>query len=149
MQTDYITGVLDKNEVIEAYHGIAFQRRLTLHTLYGKRMQLDDQHPIGTALEVGTRYNFVVAVSNVERVRAFTHSNTMSAQFSGTIRELRWKPTPEQYLAFNADYLNQPMSIIGTAYGHVLLSRLLLGGAEVGNAVTWGKDSFELIAVYR
>jgi hypothetical protein len=42
---------------------------------------------------------------------------------------------------WDEDWLKTPMAIIGTIHGQVLLSRMLLGGVVVGNAVTWGKDA--------
>lgn len=146
---DYITGILEVNEPIETYHGIAFSRRLIVRTLYGKTIEIHDVESITGDLKPGKRYDIVIAVSGVEKVRAFTHSNSMSAKFSGTIRQLKWVPEPDKYLVYNEDEMKEPMSIIGTANGHVLLSRMLLGGVSVGNAVTWGKDNFNLVAVYK
>ena len=145
---DYISGILDKNEATESFHGIAFSRKLSLRTMVGKTMEIHDLNGLASNLRVGSKYDIIVAVMGVEQVRAFTHSRTMSAKFSGTIRDLRWQPEPEKYQIFDDAYLNDPMSIVGTVNGHVLLSRLLLGGVAVGNAVTWGKDTFALVAVY-
>jgi hypothetical protein len=146
---DYITGFLEMNEVTERYHGLPFAALLTIRTMYGKTIEIHDREAIAGDLQLGKSYNFIVAVGEVDKVRAFTQSKTMSGRFSGTIRELRWTPPPgDKLLLVNEARLNEPMSVIGTVSGNVLLSRLLLGGVAVGNAVTWGKDLFELVAVY-
>lgn len=146
---DYITGFLETNEVTERYHGLPFAALLTIRTLYGRTVEIHDMEAVAGDLQIGKSYNFIVAVGGVEKVRAFTQSKTMTGRFSGTIRELRWTPPPaEKLLVVNETLLAKPMSVVGTASGNVLLSRLLLGGVSVGNAVTWGKDWFELVAVY-
>lgn len=146
---DYVSGILEVNETVEAYHSIPFRRRLVLRTLVGKEIEISDPEAIANDLRVGKTYKMIIVVAGVERVRAFTHSRTMSARFSGTIRQLKWEPQPDSYQLANEDYLKQPMSIVGTVSGNVLISRMLLGGVSVGNAVTWGKDEFNLVAVYR
>ena len=146
---DYITGFLEEYEVTERYHGLPFAGLITIRTLYGRTVEIHDTEAIAGDLQPARSYNFIVAVGGVEKVRAFTQSKTNTGRFSGTIRELRWPPPPaEKLLVTNESLLEQPMSLVGTASGNVLLSRLLLGGVSVGNAVTWGKDWFELVAVY-
>ncbi len=85
----------------------------------------------------------------IEKVRAFTQSVTATGKISGTIRNLKWQPDPKQYTVFDEEVVKQPMSIIGTVNGHVLLPRLLLGGAVVGNVVTWGIERYQLVAAYK
>jgi hypothetical protein len=145
---DYITGILENSEVLEAYHGIAFARRLTWRTLVGSKLTVEDPTGMTNDLQLHKRYNFIIAVSDVDRVRAFTSSKIESAKYSGTIRSLKWVPSLDRYLIYNEEITKKPMSIVGTVSGNVLLSRLLLGGVEVGNAVTWGRDQFEIVAVY-
>jgi hypothetical protein len=146
---DYIAAILEASEVTETYHGLPFARKLTLRTLHGKTVTVHDPTALTNDLELHKRYQFVVVVTGVERVRAFTNSATISAKFSGTIRALKWQPDLSDYQLYHEDWIERPLSIIGTVNGHVLLSRLLLGGVAVGNAVTWGRDQFELVAVYR
>lgn len=146
---DYITGFLEANDVIERYHGLPFAALLTVRTLYGRTVEIHDREAIAGELQMGKSYNFIVAVGGVDKVRAFTQSKTMTGRFSGTIRDLRWTPpTTDRLLVANETLMAQPMSVVGTANGNVLLSRLLLGGVAVGNAVTWGKDWFDLVGVY-
>ncbi len=145
---DYITAVLEETTPIETYHGMPFNQRHTVHTMAGKTLRIDDPECIAEGLKVGRSYKWIVVVSGVEKVRAFTQSVTQTGKFSGTIRQLNWEPTPDDYLALDEDLLKQPMSIVGTVNGHVLLPRMLLGGVQVGNAVTWGIDQFQLVAVY-
>ncbi|MEO0562670.1 MAG: hypothetical protein AAF125_11175 [Chloroflexota bacterium] len=146
---DSIKGVLESNEVTERYHGLPFARQLSIRTMYGKTIIIEDPVSIANDLQTGKSYEFIMVVAGVERVRAFTHSKTMSAKFSGTIRHLKWEPDHDRLLICNDDLINQPMSVVGTVSGHVIISRLLLGGVSVGNAITWGKDNFELVGVYK
>lgn len=145
---DYITGILENIETIEAYHGLPFHRKLTVRTLVGKTLVIDDPVPLSTDLRMGKSYKFVVMAANIDRVRAFKNDPTLSIRFSGTIRELKWQPNLAQYTTYDEDIITQPMSIIGTVYGNVLLTRFVLGGVVVGNAVTWGRDEFQLVAIY-
>jgi hypothetical protein len=146
---DYIKGILESKTVTERYHGLPFAFDLTIRMLYGKTLTIHDPAAIANDLPTGKSYQFIVVVSHVDRVRAFTNSKTLSARYSGTIRHLKWEPPFDELLVVNDDLAQQPMSIVGTVNGHVLLSRLLLGGVVVGNAVTWGKDTFELVGVYK
>lgn len=145
---DYITGILEDIETVEAYHNIPFHRRLTVRTLVGKSLVIDDPTPLSQAMRVGRNYQLVVMAANIDRVRAFKNDPNLSIRFSGTIRQLKWQPTPDAYATYDADMLDKPMSIVATVYGHVLLTRMVLGGVAVGHAVTWGKDEFQLVAVY-
>jgi hypothetical protein len=146
---DYLTAILEKSTVTERYHGIAFKRELTVRTMYGKSMTIHDMTALSNDLQTGKRYNFIIAVNGVERVRAFTHSKSSTARLSGTIRALTWEANQDKLQVWDEDWLETPMAIIGTIHGQVLLSRMLLGGVVVGNAVTWGKDRFELVGVYK
>ncbi len=146
---DYLEGILDTNEAAEMYHGIVFSRRLQLRTLHGKTLTIDDPECLSDALKTGTMTRLIVVVSGIDRVRAFTQSRTATGQWSGTIRRLDWEPQAKDYQVYDQNLVEStPMSVVGTANGHVLLPRLLLGGVEKGTAVTWGKDQFRLVAAY-
>jgi hypothetical protein len=146
---DFITGILEDIKPTETYHGIAFSYSLRFRTLLGKTMTIDDPAGLAADLKTGKTYKFVIVVSGLERVRAFTQSVTETGKLSGTIRSLKWQPCPGDYQVHDEALLDEPMSIVGTVNGHVLLPRMLLGGVEVGNAVTWGIDQFRLVAVYK
>lgn len=145
---DFVSGILESNEVTERYHGIAFAHQLNIRTLAGKTLRIDDPDAIAADLNTGKTYKLVIVVTGIERVRAFKASTTATSRISGTIRSLSWEPNRDHYCAINETIAADPLSVIGTAYGHVLLPRMLLGGVVVGNAVTWGKDSYNLVAVY-
>ncbi len=146
---DYLEGILDTNEAAEMYHGIVFSRRLQLRTLHGKMLTIDDPECLSESLKTGNMLRLIAVVSGVDRVRAFTQSRTATGKWSGTVRRLRWEPQIDDYQVCDQNLIEStPMSVVGTANGHVLLPRLLLGGAEQGTAVTWGKDQFQLVAVY-
>jgi hypothetical protein len=146
---DYIRGILEENTPTEAYHGITFSRRLVIRTIHGKQMTIDDPDAITENLRTGQSYDFVVVVSGAEKVRAFTQSITKTGKLSGTIRALKWAPNTEKYQLHDTALISQPMSVVGTVNGNVLLPRMLLGGVSVGNAVTWGIDQFQLVAVHK
>jgi len=145
---DYISGILEDIEITDRYHGLPFACKLTIRSLYGKTIIVEDNAAIASDLQTGKRYDLITVVTGVSKVRAFTHSKTMTARFSGTIRDLKWEPNRDRLLVCNEELISQPMSVVGTVNGHVLISRLLLGGVSVGNAITWGKESLELVAVY-
>jgi hypothetical protein len=150
MNADYITGILEKNEVLEAYHSVPFRRQLMLRTLSGKVLTIDDPATLSNDLKSGRTYHMIVLAEGVESIRAFTTSKTLSADFSGVIRELEWFPEIGHYLAFDEGVLSQPLAVIGTAFGNILFPHgLIVEGLAVGNALTWGKDQFRLVAVYR
>lgn len=146
---DFITAILEEIQPTETYHGVAFSHELRVRTLPGKQMTISDPEGIAADLKTGKTYRFVIVVSGVERVRAFTQSITETGKLSGTIRSLKWEPHIDNYTVQDEALVSEPMSIVGTVNGHVLLPRLLLGGVEVGNAVTWGIDQFQLVAVYK
>jgi len=146
---DYLEGILDENEPTETYHGVVFSRRLSIRTLRGKVLHIDDPDSLAASVKPGTMLRIIAVVSGVDSVRAFTQSRTDTGKWSGTVRQLDWSPDFEKYQLYDKGLIEStPMSVIGTVNGHVLLSRLLLGGAETGAAVTWGKDQFQLVAVY-
>ncbi|MEL6149559.1 MAG: hypothetical protein AAFV33_00355 [Chloroflexota bacterium] len=146
---DYIQGILEENTPTESYHGVAFSRKLVLRTIHGKQVTIDDPEGLAQDIKTGKTYQLVIVVSGAEKVRAFTQSITRTGKLSGTIRSLKWEPDIEQFQVCDDDLVSQPMSVIGTVNGHVLLPRMLLGGVAVGNAVTWGIDQFQLVAVYK
>ncbi|MEM6280701.1 MAG: hypothetical protein AAF787_00795 [Chloroflexota bacterium] len=146
---DFVQGILEENTPTETYHGVAFSRKLVIRTIHGKQVTIDDPEGISQDIKTGKTYSFVIVVSGADRVRAFTQSITRTGKLSGTIRSLKWEPDVEQFLVCDNELIKQPMSVVGTVKGHVLLPRMLLGGVSVGNAVTWGIDQFQLVAVYR
>ncbi len=149
MQQDYIVATLEDSKPIETYHGIVFSRGLTIRTLYGREIAVEDPENLSDSLKAGKRYKFVMAVVGIEKVRAFTQSITATGKISGTIRALKWEPQLDHYTVYDEGLVKDPMSVIGTVNGNVLLPRLLLGGTVVGNAVTWGVDRYQLVAVYK
>jgi hypothetical protein len=149
VQQDFIDATLEDSKPIETYHGVIFSRGLTLRTLFGREITVEDPENLSEGLKQGKRHRFVIAVVGIEKVRAFTQSVTATGKISGTIRNLKWQPDPKQYTVFDEEVVKQPMSIIGTVNGHVLLPRLLLGGAVVGNVVTWGIERYQLVAAYK
>ena len=160
---EFVTGVLELNEVGATDGHTVYDRWLTLRLANGTAIEIFDDQLISTDLVVGQMYDLVLIVAVPWEIRYLPspppHIDLKALEQNyvvrGVVLDPYWQATERRYRYMTAGFYKRVSVLLETAIGRLLVSRRNLekdmqGPAEqvaTGGYLEWMESRLDLLAV--